>query len=482
MRKIKVLFAALFFAIQICEIMQYTGINCFAIKAYAEETTDILAEELDLGDYSSIMAVGEKQLLSVTLLPYDAGEQKLNYVSENKEVASINGMGRITAVSAGTTTITVTCGGISEKFVLTVEEKPSEENKVTDIEISNFEETLEVGKSMTISAVAVPSEASGEKITYESEAPEIAAVNQSGEIKGITAGKTIITVKAGQFTKKLELTVKVATAAIDLNTNYLVMKKGETFNLKMKALPLEADQNITLKSLDTNVAEISSSGCITAKGTGSTMIVASNADMSNAVTVIVNEENIQSEDSNTVHNVETVSDDKYSKFIKLLQTQEEAVIKAQEYEVLDSKILKYLYDNNKSIIVTGDGYELHISGNNIVNVDNELCTKIELERKKGEVTFCLNKGESLPGAVSVAITGGNYPYIYQYNEILDEYEQLNINTASEMKFDVAGKYVISQDKLNEPKTALILISVIGVIVVIIGIAAYVIIKKRYWFW
>ena len=51
-----------------------------------------------------------------------------------------------------------------------------------------------------------------------------------------------------------------------------------------------------------------------------------------------------------------------------------------------------------------------------------------------------------------------------------------------MKFDVAGKYVISQDKLNEPKTALILISVIGVIVVIIGIAAYVIIKKRYWFW
>lgn len=46
MRKIKVLFAALFFAIQICAIMQYTGINCFAIKAYAEETTDILAEEL----------------------------------------------------------------------------------------------------------------------------------------------------------------------------------------------------------------------------------------------------------------------------------------------------------------------------------------------------------------------------------------------------------------------------------------------------
>lgn len=482
MRKIKVLFAALFFAIQICAIMQYTGINCFAIKAYAEETTDILAEELDLGDYSSIMAVGEKQLLSVTVLPYDAGALKINYESENEEVASINGMGRITAVSAGTTTITVTCGGISEKFVLTVEEKPSEENKVTDIEISNFEETLEVGKSMTISAVAVPSEASGEKITYESEAPEIAAVNQSGEIKGITAGKTIITVKAGQFTKKLELTVKVETTAIDLNTNYLVMKKGETFNLKINVLPLEADQNIVFKSLDTNVVEISSTGCISAKGIGSTMIVVSNEDMSNAVTVIVNEDNIQRENTNTVYNAETVSDDNYSEFIKLLQTQEEAIINSQECEVLDSKILKYLYDNNKSVLVTGDGYEFRISGNDIVNVDNKLYTEIEIKREKDKVFFSINKGERLPGTVSVAITEERYPYIYQYNEILDEYEQLNINTASEMKFDVAGKYVISQDKLNKPKTALILISVIGVIVVIIGAAAYVIIKKRHWFW
>lgn len=260
------------------------------------------------------------------------------------------------------------------------------------------------------------------------------------------------------------------------------MKKGETFNLKINVLPLEADQNIVFKSLDTNVVEISSTGCISAKGIGSTMIVVSNEDMSNAVTVIVNEDNIQRENTNTVYNAETVSDDNYSEFIKLLQTQEEAIINSQECEVLDSKILKYLYDNNKSVLVTGDGYEFRISGNDIVNVDNKLYTEIEIKREKDKVFFSINKGERLPGTVSVAITEERYPYIYQYNEILDEYEQLNINTASEMKFDVAGKYVISQDKLNKPKTALILISVIGVIVVIIGAAAYVIIKKRHWFW
>ena len=72
-------------------------------KESEEETKTIKAEELDLGDYSTTMIVGEKQLLTVTILPYDATETSVTYSSSNETVATINGMGRITAVSIGST-------------------------------------------------------------------------------------------------------------------------------------------------------------------------------------------------------------------------------------------------------------------------------------------------------------------------------------------------------------------------------------------
>ncbi len=483
MKKIKVLFAGVIIMMQISVVLPYKEMHCFATEIEMEEPTSIEVEELDLGDYSNTMMVGEKQLLNVTILPYEVGETKISYISENEKIASVNGVGRITAVSVGTTTITATCGSVSEQFILTVKEAQLEKSDVIDIEISNFENTLEVGKSMTISAVIVPSEISDQTVTYVTETPEIASVNQSGEIKGLSVGEAVITVKAGQVTKKLELKVKMGTSAINLNTNYLVMKKGDRFDLKTKAYPLESNQDMVFKSLDTNVVEVSSDGRITAKGIGSTMIMVSNTDMSNAVTIIVNEDDVQGTVTNTGQNVELVSDDKYSSFLRLFAEQEQVTIKAQEYDVLDSKILRYMYDNNKSVLLTGDGYELCISGKDIVNTDNELCTEIELKRENGEVSFCLNKGENLPGTVSITITDGeNYPYFYMYNEALEEYNQLNVNTASNMRLDISGEYKMSQEKLSENRTVLIYIGVIGIIVVAAGGVAYVIIKKRHWFW
>lgn len=66
-----------------------------------QETETIKATELDLGDYQTEMAVGDKQLLTVTVLPLNATEQNIIYKSDNTKVAEINGMGRITAKAVG---------------------------------------------------------------------------------------------------------------------------------------------------------------------------------------------------------------------------------------------------------------------------------------------------------------------------------------------------------------------------------------------
>lgn len=86
-------------------------------------SAEIVANEIDMGDYSDTMSVGEKQLLSVTVLPLEATNQTVTYSSSNTEVATINGMGRISAVSVGTTTITANCNGITSSINITVVEK-----------------------------------------------------------------------------------------------------------------------------------------------------------------------------------------------------------------------------------------------------------------------------------------------------------------------------------------------------------------------
>lgn len=48
--------------------------------------------ELDLGEFSDVMTVGEKQLLAVTALPLDSTESNIIYASSNTSVATIGGL------------------------------------------------------------------------------------------------------------------------------------------------------------------------------------------------------------------------------------------------------------------------------------------------------------------------------------------------------------------------------------------------------
>ena len=110
-----------------------------------EKETEEVVRELDLGDYRTEMTVGEKQLLIVTVIP-QIPDKELSFLSSNTEVAGINGLGRITALHAGQTEITVMCDQAVQSFWLQVsdppEEKEEERPEVERIEIGNYQEKM----------------------------------------------------------------------------------------------------------------------------------------------------------------------------------------------------------------------------------------------------------------------------------------------------------------------------------------------------
>lgn len=458
------------------------------IKITVKEEAKVKAEQIDLGDYQDTMVIGEKQLLSVIVLPTDTTDQALSYKSGNEEVATVNELGRITAIAAGETKITISCGGIFNSFSLTI--KKTNDIEVTDIEIGNYEEEMTVDKTQTISATVKPSNATDATITYSSNNTEIATVLSSGEVKAIAKGNVIITVKAGEITKEIPIAVKVATTKIELNNNYVVLKPKEEFTLKASALPSDAVQSITYEVVDKDIAIITSNGTLQAKSIGTTSVIVSNGDLSVAVTVIVNESGTADQAT-----IENATKQAVSSTNQTLVGVEAEVVEAIRNEsnvndieltvtncqVLSKNILKALYETGKTILIKGDGYTIHLKGTDIVNYENELITQIDFEKKEQAIEFYLNENKNLPGKITLEIEKSGFRYLYIYNETKEKYQQLKTKNMSGLELDMHGRYMITQEKINSISISIVVIGLVVVIILSL-IITYIVVKKQYWFW
>lgn len=235
-------------------------------------------EELDMGDYADSMTVGEKQLLSVTVLPVDAEETKITYSSSNVAVATVNGLGRVTALSVGSTVVSASCGGKSGSFTLTVKEKETAIN-ITELDMGDYADSMTVGEKQMLSVAVLPVDAGDAKITYSSSDIAVATVNGFGRITALSVGSTVISAACGDKSSSFTLTVKekekIAVTELDMGDYSKKMEAGKTQVLSVTALPLNATEtNITYASSNTKVAVINAMGRITALRTGRARITA----------------------------------------------------------------------------------------------------------------------------------------------------------------------------------------------------------------
>lgn len=345
---------------------------------------------------------------------------------------------------------------------------------VTDIEISDHEEEVEVGKTINLTATALPANATESTITFRSSDINIATVTSGGEVKGISKGYVTIYVSAGSVIKEVSLTVKVKTTGININKEYLVMKPGTAFKLSVSVFPAEAEQAVSYKSTNTSVAAVSGSGVVTAKQTGSATIIVSNGDLSGAVSVIVNrdmESSVAEPEAADSTEAENTSEQTFDENTDVSET-----------PVISEQMLYELYKAGRSMKVTGDGYSIIIDGKKIVNYKNELNTDIELERTGDCIKFNLNDGEYLCGEVTLHIDDVKGKYLYLYNNVKHKYELVSTEDMSGLNLSAPGKYMITAKPIREGNAAVGYILIAGGIGIIAGIAVYVAVKRRYWFW
>jgi uncharacterized protein YjdB len=250
----------------------------FKLKVNSPKSTHVSVLELDLGNYQEEMRVGENQVLSVTVLPFDATDKTIQYTSSDEKVASVNGIGRIKANSEGETVITARAGSKKNSFTLKV--LPKKDTSVKDIDLGDYIKRMKVGETQLLMPAVLPPDAVNPGFKYVSKNTEVATVNSLGRIRTHKVGTSVIIIEAGGVMKQFTLTVyeekEVKVTNMDLGDYQKTMKVGEKQLLSPSVWPIEAsDRKITYKSSNEEIATVNVFGRIQAQAVGETKIIVS---------------------------------------------------------------------------------------------------------------------------------------------------------------------------------------------------------------
>ena len=165
-------------------------------------------ESVSLDKTTLGLTEGETARLTATVEPSNATNKSVTWSSDNESVATVTN-GVVTAVGAGTATITVTTVDQSKtatcEVTVTAATVP-----VTGVTLNKTSTSLYVGDTETLTATAEPSDATNKNVTWSSDDTSVATVDASGLVTAVAPGTAVITVTTADGGKTATCTVTVS--------------------------------------------------------------------------------------------------------------------------------------------------------------------------------------------------------------------------------------------------------------------------------
>lgn len=225
------------------------------VSAKAVHVTLISLDRIELS-----LKEGETTTLTPTIEPAAATDKSVTWSSDNTSVATVSD-GKVTAVKAGTATISVKTadGGKVATCVVTV---TPNNVPVFAVVLTRGAISLVEGGSTTLTAYVVPENASNKNVTWTSSNTSVATVTQDGTVTAVKAGTADITVTTadGGETATCVVTVHaklINVTGVTLNKTSLSLSEGSTETLIATITPSDAhDKIVTWTSSNTSVATV----------------------------------------------------------------------------------------------------------------------------------------------------------------------------------------------------------------------------------
>lgn len=149
---------------------------------------------------------------------------------------------------------------------------------VTDVSLSASELCLITTTSHQLKAIVSPLDATIPEVTWTSSDEDIATVTKEGVVEAIAPGTCTITCKS-RCNGTVTATCDVKVWEIVLSKKSLILKSNESYDLAVSANPNTFDlPTLVWTSSDEGVAKVTSTGKVTAVGSGSCIITCATTD------------------------------------------------------------------------------------------------------------------------------------------------------------------------------------------------------------
>jgi uncharacterized protein YjdB len=230
---------------------------------------------VSLNKSATTLNVGSNETLTPTVTPTDATNKNVTWSSSNNSVATVDALGIVTALSAGTATITVATidQNKTAQCIVTIV------NQVTSVSLNKSQITLNVGSFETLTATVSPADATNKNVTWSSSNNSVATVDATGKVTALSSGSSTITVTTTDQSKTAQCVVTVillpetagtitglTTVCQGQNTVIYTVPVINNATSYIWTLPDGATGTSTTNSISVNYGNSAVSGNITVKG------------------------------------------------------------------------------------------------------------------------------------------------------------------------------------------------------------------------
>ena len=236
-------------------------------------------ESVSLDKTSVELTEGDSTTLTATVTPDNATNRSVTWTSSDESVATVT-EGKVTAVKAGSATVTVTTedGGKTAICDVTVVAKIY---SVESVSLDKTSVELIEGEVISLTATVTPDNATNRSVTWTSSDESVATVTE-GKVTAVKAGTAVVTVTTEDGGKTANCEVKVidtvAVNGVVLDRDLVELVEGYSITLNATVNPDNAtNKDIAWITSDAFIATVSE-GRVTAVKAGTATITAITLD------------------------------------------------------------------------------------------------------------------------------------------------------------------------------------------------------------
>ncbi|WP_144027815.1 polysaccharide lyase family 8 super-sandwich domain-containing protein [Paenibacillus sp. 32352] len=245
------------------------------ISEFVPVTAIALPASMSIASGSSISAAA-----SLVWTPADPSDQRIQWSSSNPAVATVDDRGIVSGVSNGTSVITARALDGNQTA-------SAEVSVMTYVPVQNVllppTAQAAVGSKLPLQAVIEPADASDPRLEWSSDKPEVATVDASGVVTGVSTGQAVITARAVDGGKTASTLVTVSIASVPVQSialpSNIAMDVQDEITLRPRFTPSDATNlNVTWSSSQPDVASVDGAGRIQSWKPGTATVTVTSQD------------------------------------------------------------------------------------------------------------------------------------------------------------------------------------------------------------